>query len=182
MCASSVHPKIAAPFVQWAAVIMWVSSMTVHPQRTKFDPLLVKAACQGNFFLEKWTFSRKKFEQAKVAFFPEMANLLKIPENGSKVVFWPNSLCKNTSGPPKAQKWPKTAKEKRIFLNFSARLRPPRPPKSAGKGRTVIFFKNYTFLKKQLGQLEPKMLPASLLYIRLKRRNDCTGKTNGVIH
>ena len=47
MCASSVHPKIAAPFVQWAAVIMWVSSMTVPPQKTKFEPLLVRAACQG---------------------------------------------------------------------------------------------------------------------------------------
>ena len=33
--------------MQWAAVMMWVSSMTVPPQKTKFEPLLVRAACHG---------------------------------------------------------------------------------------------------------------------------------------
>ena len=44
---SILTSRFLLPSVQWAAVMMWVSSMTVPPQKTKFEPLLVRAACHG---------------------------------------------------------------------------------------------------------------------------------------
>ena len=98
-----------------------------------------------------------------MAFLPKTADVLKMLENGSKDAFWPKICWKNTFGPKKALKQPKNAKEKRNFSNFSARSRPPRPSKSAGKGLAHIFFKKSPFFEKQLGHFEQKMLPATLL-------------------
>ena len=71
-----------------------------------------------HFFFTKWGlttfvhhFGSNFHPQAKVGFIPNLADGLKMPENGSRGWSWLNFKCGHVFDPQKAQNWPKTAKE-----------------------------------------------------------------------
>ena len=52
-------------------------------------------------------------EVAKVGFIPDLANVLKMPENGSKGWSWPKFKCGHVFDLPKAQEWPEMGKNEK---------------------------------------------------------------------
>ena len=82
-------------------------------------------------------------EVAKVGFIPDLANVLKMAENGSKGWSWPKFKCGHVFDLPKAQEWPemgKNEKTSRPIYGLPGRRKVLKGP------RNSFFLKNASFL------------------------------------